>query len=104
MWPDKPDEPDIAKLPLHVCVHLSGPKNDNYIWLCRTRSLGGVSPELRAVGGGLGLGMSRVRCAVVVCIVMYMCVVCLCTMLCGVGMYPATAPAKSTQDPASETH
>ncbi|KAF7972503.1 hypothetical protein HWV62_17876 [Athelia sp. TMB] len=30
------------------CIHLSGPQYDTYIRLCRTRSLGGISPELHA--------------------------------------------------------
>jgi hypothetical protein len=34
--------------PRKICQHLSGPEYDGYIRLIRTRTLGGVSPELRA--------------------------------------------------------
>jgi len=34
--------------PPKVCKHLSRPGHDEYIRLIRTRSLGGISPELRA--------------------------------------------------------
>lgn len=34
--------------PRNICRHLSGPEYDGYIRLIRTRTLGGVSPELRA--------------------------------------------------------
>lgn len=45
---EKSVEPSLTKALLSHCVHLSGLEYDTYIRLCRTRSLGGVSPELRA--------------------------------------------------------
>jgi hypothetical protein len=50
-WPQvDPTAPKQLKKSLSrkICKHLSGPGYDEYVHLIRTRTLGGVSPELRA--------------------------------------------------------